>query len=75
MSPTIFVTKEQLIQELGISKATFYRRAKKLNIILSRGLLSPQEQLDIKMKIGVLPQLSNLARSTESDDKQILRKS
>lgn len=52
MSNHVFMTKEQFFQELGISKATFYRRAKKLKIDLSRDLLSPKDQARIKSMLG-----------------------
>lgn len=46
----------QRFEELGISKATFYRRAKKLKININGGLLSPDEQLRIKKESGALPE-------------------
>ena len=43
-----FFTKDELIKELGISKSTFYRRIKDLNISISRRLLTAFEAESIR---------------------------
>ena len=48
MNISRFQSKKELIQELGISKATFYRRLKQLNLTISRYLLTPNEADQIR---------------------------
>lgn len=38
-----YICKKQIIQEFGISKATFYRILKQLDITVSGKMLSPRE--------------------------------
>jgi hypothetical protein len=63
MDNKVFITKEQLINEMGLSKSTFYRMVKKKDIELSSGLLSPCEQQELKRQLGCLP-------DRETDDLQ-----
>lgn len=52
MNSQKFITKGELLRDLGISKATFYRRIKKLGLPVSASLLSPQEVDTIKEALG-----------------------
>ena len=50
-----FTTKEAFCQQIGMSKATFYRRLKELGIRLSGKLLSPEDQYVLRRKLGIRP--------------------
>ncbi|MBP6825007.1 MAG: hypothetical protein KA165_00470 [Saprospiraceae bacterium] len=50
-----FITKEQLYTRIWLSKSTFYRLIKKLNIVLPPGLLSPEDQDRVCQALGVTP--------------------
>lgn len=46
-------TREQIANELGISRKTFYNWLKKEEITLGRGLITPKEQQIIYEKFGI----------------------
>lgn len=47
-------TRQELASELGISRKTFYRKLKSLEIDLPPGLIPPVLQKKISEKIGVI---------------------
>lgn len=49
-----FKTKRELIQELGLSKSTFYRLLQKKNISSSPELLSPRDEQELREALGVV---------------------
>lgn len=51
-----FTTKEEFCVRLGISRATLYRRLKKLGIQVSGNLLSPEEQRALLKALGAQPE-------------------
>jgi len=55
MTDHAFITKEELIRELGISKSTFYRWLKAQNIKTTRKLMSFSEAQRIRQVLGGLP--------------------
>jgi hypothetical protein len=50
-----FKTKLEFIQELGLSKSTFYRLAEKKNIRTNPEMLSPQAENDLRIALGFPP--------------------
>ena len=50
-----FKTKREFIQELGLSKSTFYRLAEKKNIQTSPEMLSPQAENELRIALGFPP--------------------
>ncbi len=50
-----FITKEELIRDLGISRSTFYRRIRALNLPRSGQLLSLKEVHQYYEAFGLLP--------------------
>ena len=52
MPEPAFLTKEELIREFGISKSTFYRWLRALNIKTSGRLLSTKEANRIREALG-----------------------
>jgi predicted DNA-binding transcriptional regulator AlpA len=54
------MTKEQLQLELGLSKATFYRRLKEQGVKVRRGLLSPEEADLIRQALGWPKQINSV---------------
>lgn len=50
-----FKTKLELIQELGISRATFYRMLAKKNIKTNRQILSPKDENELRIELGFSP--------------------
>lgn len=52
MPEPAFLTKEELIRELGISKSTFYRWLRALDIKTSGRLLSAKEARQIREALG-----------------------
>jgi hypothetical protein len=54
MESGVFKTKSEFCYEIGLSHSTFYRRCKEKGIVLSRKLLSPREQYEIKLRLGIL---------------------
>ncbi len=49
----IFKTRQQLADELGISRATLSRKLKKSKIEIPKGLLAPKDQNKILALFGV----------------------
>ena len=49
-----FKTKLELIEELGLSKATFYRLLEKNNIRTTRKMLSPRTENELRVGLGFL---------------------
>ena len=47
-----FKTKREFIEEIGLSKSTFYRLIKKKNIPLTSELLSPKEEQELRNALG-----------------------
>ncbi len=45
-------TRQELAYEFGMSRTTFYRLLKRMNISLSPGLVTPVEQEKIYQKLG-----------------------
>lgn len=45
-------TKSEMANELGMSRATFYRRIKEKKLELPKGLLSPKIQKEILKTLG-----------------------
>ena len=64
-----FKTKLELIQELGISRATFYRLLKKKNIKTSRQVLSPRDENELRIELGFSP-LPGFERNMGQDEKR-----
>lgn len=62
-----FKSKLELINELGISKATFYRLLKKKNIPTTRHMLTPRTENEIRVALGFLP-LSGFESSVRHDE-------
>ncbi len=50
-----FKTKCQFMQELGLSKSTFYRLLKKNDIPTTPELLSPHSENELRMRLGFPP--------------------
>ncbi|MDO8336425.1 MAG: hypothetical protein Q7T74_06630, partial [Candidatus Saccharibacteria bacterium] len=50
-----FKTKLELIQELGISKSTFYRMLEKKRIQTTRQMLSPRDENELRVELGFAP--------------------
>lgn len=50
-----FKTKLELIEELGLSKATFYRLLEMKNIQTTRYMLSPKAENELRVKLGFSP--------------------
>ena len=50
-----FKTKLEFIQELGISKSTFYRLLDKKNIKTTRQMLSPRVENELRVELGFPP--------------------
>jgi hypothetical protein len=50
-----FKTKLELINELGLSKATFYRLLRKKNIQTTREMLCPKTENELRLELGFLP--------------------
>jgi len=48
-----FKTREQFARELNLSSSSFYRKMKKMNLLIPKGLLSPTIQKMIKEYLGV----------------------
>ncbi len=46
-------TRQEIADEYGISRRTLQRWLKKMNITLSKGLLTPSEQRQIYRKFGL----------------------
>ena len=46
-------TRQEIADEYGISRRTLQRWLKKMNISLSKGLVTPSEQLLIYRKLGL----------------------
>jgi predicted DNA-binding transcriptional regulator AlpA len=55
MEPSKFKTKRQFIQDLGLSKSTFYRLLKKKNISTVPDLMSPKVQQELCALLDFLP--------------------
>jgi hypothetical protein len=49
-------TMKEVIQNMGISKSAFYRRAKRLNLTLKHGLITPDDENQMRRSFG-LPEL------------------
>jgi predicted DNA-binding transcriptional regulator AlpA len=47
-----FKTKREFIEEIGLSKSTFYRLIQKKNIPLTSELLSPKEEQELRNALG-----------------------
>jgi hypothetical protein len=47
-----FKTKREFIEEIGLSKSTFYRLVQKKNIQLNSELLSPKEEQELRNALG-----------------------
>ncbi len=50
-----FKTKLELIEELGLSKSTFYRLMEKKNIQTSPEMLSPKTENELRIELGFPP--------------------
>ncbi len=50
-----FKTKLELIQELGISKSTFYRLLRKKKIRTTPEMLCPQNENELRLALGFPP--------------------
>jgi ACT domain-containing protein len=50
-----FKTKSELIEELGLSRSTFYRLLEKKNIQTSRQMLCPKEENELRLELGFPP--------------------
>jgi DNA invertase Pin-like site-specific DNA recombinase len=50
-----FKTKLELIEELGISKSTFYRLLEKKKIKTTRQILSPKIENELRIELGFTP--------------------
>lgn len=59
MTQLPFMTKEELIRELGISKSTFYRWLKALNIKTTRKLVSYPEAQRIRQALEGLTDITS----------------
>lgn len=53
---SIFKTRSQIAEELGISRKTLYNWLKKAEIKLEKGMISPQVQIELYKKFGMLRQ-------------------
>jgi hypothetical protein len=47
-----FKTKREFIEEIGLSKSTFYRLVQKKNIPLNAELLSPKDEQELRTALG-----------------------
>lgn len=63
-----FKTKLELIEELGISKAAFYRLLKRKNIPTTRQMLSPKTENELRIELGFppIPDFEPLSRQDET---------
>lgn len=52
MNPPKLISKQELWEELGYSKSTFYRRCAEASIKVHHRMLSPEEQEYIRIKLG-----------------------
>lgn len=50
-----FRSREEFAKDLGLSSSTLRRKIKEKNIIVPKGLLSPDVQRQIKIALGVSP--------------------
>jgi hypothetical protein len=50
-----FKTKREFIDELGISKSTFYRLVKKKNLKITSEMLSPNAENELRIALGFSP--------------------
>ncbi|MDX2302390.1 MAG: helix-turn-helix domain-containing protein [Microscillaceae bacterium] len=46
-------TQQQLADEYGVHRSTFYRRLKRANLSIRRGLISPKDQETIYEVLGI----------------------
>ncbi|HAD13570.1 MAG TPA: hypothetical protein DCF33_14175 [Saprospirales bacterium] len=50
-----FKTKLLLFQELGITKSTFYRLVNQKKLKISRSLITPKEENELRIALGFPP--------------------
>lgn len=48
----VFKTRQQIAEEYGICIKTFCKKLKENGIVLNKGLISPNDQVEIYKKIG-----------------------
>jgi hypothetical protein len=61
-----FKTKRQFIEEIGLSKSSFYRLVRKKKVDIYPELLSPAEEAKLRKALGLTPQSpSEQARGTD----------
>jgi hypothetical protein len=50
-----FMSHKEMAAELGLSYTSFWRKIRKVKMDLPKGLICPQQQQEIRLKLGTEP--------------------